>query len=191
MKPVDKKTLLVSLKLIGLLCIAFLIILFLPGYAHHLLLVISAALILSGFGSLLGYREQAKWIEATARLTSVNEREEEVAVSEYSRIKYYYPEIEYEYKTNGALHSGRNVSFEKENVWVPEVNKWGDPTPEEKRWWLSYKPGDEIPVYINPGDESEAVLVKYVVKARRSHHLALMASGFLLGLMWLLLVSVY
>ncbi len=189
MKPVDNKTLLVSLKLIGLLCIAFLAILFLPGYAHHLLLVISAALILSGFGSLLGYREQAKWIEGTARLTSVNEREEEVAVSEYSRIKYYYPEMEYEYMTNGALRSGKSVSIEKENVWVPEVNKWGDPTPEEKRWWLAFKPGDEIPVYINPSDEGEAVLVRDVIKARRSHHLALTAGGFLLGLTWLLLVS--
>ena len=189
MKPIDTKVLLLALKLIGLLCIAFLVIVYMPQYAHHLLLVISAALVLIGLGSLLKYKEQANWVEKKAKVKSVNECEEEVAISEYARLKYYYPEIEYEYVVNGSTRLGQAVSFEKENVWVPEVNNWGDPTPEEKRWWLSLKPGDELPVYINLRNENEAVLVKGVMKSRRSHHLALIVSGLLVGLIWLFLVN--
>jgi hypothetical protein len=188
MKSIDTKMLLFSLNLIGLLCIAFFIIVFIPQHAHHLLLVISAALVLIGLGSLLKYKGQANWIEGKAKIKNINECEE-VAISEYSRLKYYYPEIEYEYVVNDATHMGRIVSFEKENVWVPEVNIWGDPTPEEKRWWLSLKPEDELPVYINPRNESEAVLINDVVKERHSHHLALMVSGVLVALIWLFLVS--
>ena len=189
MKLVNTKILLFSAKLIGLLCVAFLVIVYMPRQAHHLLLLISAALVLMGLGSLLRYKEQANWIEEKAKIKNINECEEEVAISEYSRLKYYYPEIEYQYVAKGTTHSGKTVSFEKENVWVPEVNNWGDPTPEEKRWWLSLKPDDELSVYINPSNESEAVLIRDVDKTRRSHHLALIVSGLLVGLIWLFLVS--
>lgn len=189
MKPVDTRVLLFSAKLTGLLCVAFLVIIYMPQHAHHLLLVIAAALVFIGMGCLLKYKEQANWIEKKAKLKRINEREEVVVISEYSRLRYYYPEIEYEYVANGPTHLGKIVSFEKENVWVPEVNNWGDPTPKEKRWWLSLKPDDELPVYVNPRDESEAVIIKEVHSSRRSHYLAIIASGFLVGLMWLLLVN--
>ncbi|MEW8309431.1 MAG: hypothetical protein G8D88_20090 [gamma proteobacterium symbiont of Ctena orbiculata] len=51
----DSKTLLLAVKLIALLSIAYLVFLFLPLQAHHLLLVISVTLILIGGGSLLKY----------------------------------------------------------------------------------------------------------------------------------------
>ena len=133
MKHIDTKMLRIALKLIAILCIAFLFIVYMPQHAHHLLLIISAVLVLIGLGSLLKYKEQANWIEGKARLKRINECEEEVAISQYSRLTYYYPEIEYEYVANGATHLGRIVSFEKENVCVPEVYNWGDPTPEKKR----------------------------------------------------------
>jgi hypothetical protein len=189
MKHIDTKMLRIALKLIAILCIAFLIIVYMPQYAHHLLLIISAVLVLIGLGSLLKYKEQANWIKGKARLKKINECEEEVAISQYSRLTYYYPEIEYEYVANGATHLGRMVSFEKENVWVPEVNNSGDPTPEEERWWLTLKPDDELPVYVNSRNEGEAVLINDVVKVRRSHHLALIISGLLVGLLWLFLVN--
>lgn len=104
-------------------------------------------------------------------------------------MKYYYPEVEYEYVANGSIRLGKTVALEKENVWVPEVNAWGDPTSDESRWWLSLQLGDELPVYLNPRNEFEAVLVKDVSSSSRSHYLALLVSGILVGLIWLFLVN--
>lgn len=189
MKPIDTKILNFSFKLIGLLCVAFLVFNFSPQYAHHMLLVVAMVLLFLGGGAALQYKAQANWIENKAVLKHIKECEEEVALSAYIRIKYFYPVVEYEYVANGATHSGTRVSYEKENVWVPEVNNWGDPTPIEKRWWLSLKPGEQLPVYINPRNAKEAVLIKTVAKNRRSHHFALITGGVIIALIWLFLVN--
>ncbi|MES9970737.1 MAG: DUF3592 domain-containing protein [Candidatus Thiodiazotropha sp.] len=188
MVPSHTNLLIFTAKLIALLCIAFLILAFFPHYAHHLLLVLAAALAISGAGSLLKYKSQRNWIESKADLLSCGEQVEEVHVSEYSKLKHYYPIIDYAYSVDGKSYTGNSASNEKENLWVPEVNSWGDPTPASDRWWSSLKPGDNVPVFINPRDHSEAVLVKDVTKARRSHHLALLIGGILIGLIWLALV---
>lgn len=188
MEPIQTKLIIFTTKLIAFLCFAYLTLAFFPQYAHHLLLVIALALVVIGAGSLLKYKSQQNWIESKAKLLSSEEQEEEIAISQYSKLKYYYPIIEYAYAANGKSYTGTTLSHEKENLWVPEVNNWGDPTPAKDRWWSSLKPGDVIPVYINPQDHSEAVLVKDVTKARRSHHLALLTGGILIGLLWLTLV---
>ncbi|MES9988428.1 MAG: hypothetical protein ABW077_11000 [Candidatus Thiodiazotropha endolucinida] len=59
----DSKTLLLAVKLIALFSIAYLVFLFLPLQAHHLLLVISITLILIGGGSFLKYKQHNNWIE--------------------------------------------------------------------------------------------------------------------------------
>ncbi len=185
----DKKAVIVTLKLILLLSVAAVIFFLAPQHAHYIILLIAALLISIGAGSLLNYGSQEKWIEGKARLISVEEQNEEVAISQYSTLKYYFPAIAYEYTANGKHYSGNTVSHEKENIWVAEVNGWGDPTPREDRWWLSLKPGDDLAVYINPRNHEETVLVKGASKARRSHHLALIAGGILLGLVWLMVVG--
>ncbi len=189
MKPVDKKILLFSLKLMVLLSLAFSVMIFAPQHAHHLLLVIAATMLVSGWGSLLQYREQANWIETTASLKRISECEEEVAVSEVGRVRYFYPEIDYEYAVDDRSFESSVVCFEKESVWMPEVSDWGDPIPREDRWWSSLEPGDELPVYVNPRNPAEAVLIRDAGKARRSHHLALLTGGALLALAWLLLTA--
>ncbi|MEW8067135.1 MAG: DUF3592 domain-containing protein [Candidatus Thiodiazotropha endolucinida] len=185
----DNKSFLLAVKLIALLSIAYLVFLFLPLQAHHLLLVISITLILIGGGSLLKYKQHNNWIEDRAKIIDIGEASENVAIDQYSMLKYFYPLIEYEYAVEGKKHSGDTVSHEIENVWVPEVNGWGDPNPETTRWWLSLKPGDDLPVFINPKNHRDTVLVKGASKARRSHHLALLLGGVLLGLIWLTLVG--
>jgi hypothetical protein len=189
MRSVDKKVAKVGLSLIGLLGAAFLFTTFLPSYAHHLLLIVSTALISAGIQALSRYTAQSKWPERRAIIKTIKECEEEIALSQYSRIKYFYPVAEYEYLANGVTYLGRRVSLEKENVWVPEVNEWGDPTPMAERWWLSLKPGAEITVYINPKNEREAVLIRCINKNRRSHHLALVIGGLTLGSIWIFLVK--
>ncbi|MEW8507746.1 MAG: DUF3592 domain-containing protein [Candidatus Thiodiazotropha sp.] len=176
-------------KMIALLCIAAVFFYLAPQYAHHALLVIASILMIIGGGSLFKYRSLGSWIEGSAKLVAIEEREEEVAVSQYSILKYHYPLIEYEYSADGRHYGGNTVSLEKENVWVPEVNNWGDPTPEEDRWWRGLKPGDDIPVYINPRNRGESVLVKGSSTSRRSHHLALLLGGLLIALIWLMVVS--
>ncbi|MEW8523899.1 MAG: DUF3592 domain-containing protein [Candidatus Thiodiazotropha endolucinida] len=185
----DSKTLLLAAKLIALLSIAYLAFLFLPLQAHHLLLVISITLILIGGGSFLKYKQHNNWIEDKAKIVDIGEASEIVAIGQYSKLKYFYPVIDYEYAVDGKNYSGNTVSNEKENVWVAEVNGWGDPNPETARWWLSLKPEDDIPVFINPKNHSDTVLVKGASKVRRSHHLALLLGGLLLGLIWLTLVG--
>lgn len=189
MKPVDKKILLFSLKLFVLLSLAFLVMILAPQHAHHLVLVIAALLVASGWGSLLQYREQAHWKEKKGRVKSIRECAEEVAISEVSRLKYFYPEIEYEYSVDGARFDGTVVSCEKENVWIAESDDWGNPVPADKKWWSSLRPGDDLSVYVNPRNPGEAVLIREAGKTRRSHHLALLAGGILLGLIWLFLAA--
>lgn len=190
MKPTEKKLIRFTLKLLGLVSIAFLVMVLAPQQAHHLLLLIAALLVVKGLGSLLQYREQANWTEFEGKVISVSEREEEVAISKVSRLKYFYPEIEYEYVADGVTRRGKRVAFEKESLWVPEFDDWGDPLAEEKKWWLPLQPGDEVPVYVNPHNRDESVLIKDVSKARRSHHLALVAGGVLLALAWLILAGI-
>lgn len=159
-----------------------------PEHAHYMLLIIALVLVTIGLGGLLKYSEQNNWIEKKAKIVSIEEIEEEVAESLYAKTRYYYPKAEYEYSVNGIAHKSSTVCFEKENLWVPEVNTWGDPTPREKRWWLNLNAGDLIPVYINPKKETEAVLIKHPSKHRRSHHAALVIGGILIGAIWLFLV---
>lgn len=188
MKPADIKLALISIKLIGFLCIAFLVVTYAPHYAHHLLFILGGALIFLGANPLIKYKGQAKWVEKKGIIKSIREHEEEVSYR-FIRVKYYYPAVEYEYMAKGAMHLGKTVSFEKENVWVCEVDNWGVPIPKEKRWWSSLKPGDEISVYVNPQDECMSVLIKDVTKLRRSHHLAVLASGIIISLIWLYLMK--
>ena len=68
-------------------------------------------------------------VENRSKINTHRRAKEEVAISEFSNLKYYYPIVEYEYITNGLAYSGNIVLVEKENIWVPEVNNWGDLTP--------------------------------------------------------------
>lgn len=182
----DIKLLAFTVKLIALVIIAFAFITVTPQHAHYLLLVIAATLCFLGSKALLHYKAQSRWIEKKATVKSLTEREE-VSISQYAKIKYYYPEIEYEYTVNGVRHLASTVSLEKENIWLPEINNWGDPIQPEKKWWLAVKPGDELPVFINPLNEYESVLINIETKSRKSHHLSLIVSGVLLALIWLIL----
>lgn len=188
MKAVNLNLISSILKVIILLCAAFIFIFFAPQYGHYILLALGVGLFGYGANSLNQYTNQERWVETKAKLKRIEECEEEVAVSEYYNLKYYYPIAEYEYAAKGVNYTGSVVSLDKENIWVPEVNDWGEPTSIDKRWWASLKPGDEMPVYFNPTNESQAVLIKSIGRSRRSHYLALAAGGILLVVIWLFLV---
>ena len=185
MDRVDKKIIFITFVIVGLLCLAYAVINYLPKFSHHLLLVVASGLFFSGLSALIKYKSYSGWVEKLATLIKIEEGEEEIAISEYTRIKYYYPIAEYEYAMDGVKHIGNVVSFEKENVWVPEVDKWGTHTPQKLRWWLSLKAGDKVPVFVNPKNSRQSVLIKTVAKERRSHYIALLFGGIVICLIWL------
>ena len=151
-----------------------------------MLLLIAVILLYFGLKPLRHSRRQAAWIQATAKIVDLREAEEQETVSGAARIVYHYPEIDYEYAVDGKSYRGDTVSAHRENVRVAESNAWGDPGPDSARWWRALKPGDAIPVFVNPENHADAVLVTSVTKSRRSHYLALTAAGILLVAAWLL-----
>lgn len=167
-----------------LLIAAFAIILLFPQHAHYLVLAMGGGLVARGIVPLWQYRALAGWTQRTAVIKRIEEREQAVPLSESTRNKYLYPAVEYEYLANGQPQLAQTVSLEKENVWVPEVDQWGTPTPATARWWRTLAPGDEIPVFVNPRDERKAVLVRTLDRRRRSHHLALVVAGVILLALW-------
>ena len=187
MMSVGKKitiTLAAALTLFGA---SYAVIMLFQQHAHYLLLATGVVLVARGIIPLRRYRALEGWGQCTAVVKRIEEREEVMPLSESTRNKYFYPAVEYEYLANGQRHLARAVSLEKENVWVPEVDQWGNPTPLPARWWLSLAPGSELPVFVNPRDEREAVLVRTLNRRRRSHHLALLVAGIILIALWPLL----
>ena len=186
MKPEDIRFFVIALKILALVCISGVVILVFPENKHHILLVIAGVLLTAGLGPLIKYNEQSKWGREKATLKSITEKEEIKVIGQYNeKMKYFYPELEYEYSIDGERHSGNTISFERENIWVPETNSWGEPTPEDKRWWHSLSAGDEITIFVNPRNPEETVVYPTVNTRRRSHHLALVLSSIILGLLWL------
>jgi len=176
-----------SLAIVLLVVFAILIFIW-PKQGHIVLLVIAAILIFLGIKSLIKYNLQSNWLEKTAKIKHINEIEEEVYLTATVTGKYYYPSIEYEYTLDGKLYTNNLVAYEKENIWVPETNNWGDPTPTKERWWLKLKQGEEIPVYINPNNKNESVLIQKVSKNWQSHHLALIVGGLIIIVLWGVLI---
>lgn len=187
MRQVSTKPLFVACLLFGLIGLATLVTSWMPAQAHHLLLLIAVALIAVGASALHRYRAMADWIEVPARLTKIIECEEVVSASAASALHFYYPEAEYEYSVNGETYHGDRVGFDRENYRVAREDALGDHVTAAQRWWLALRPGQTLPAFVNPRNASEAVLVKSIVPARRSHHLAQMAAGVLLALLWMVL----
>ncbi len=106
-------------------------------------------------------------------------------MSQYTRLKFYYPEVTYKYVYEGKEYESSSVSNNLENIWVPEVDEWGTPTPEDKKFWSKWVPGTEIEVLINPRKPSEAVIYKKLSRKYRSHNYALIVGGLLLVAAWM------
>ena len=97
---------------------------------------------------------------------------------------YLYPEVEYEYSHNGQNYMSTVVADSVRDVWVPEINAFGDKTPEAKKIWQNWVCGAEVPVFINPQNPHQSVLINRPSKKRKSHLLALIVSGLLVFFVW-------
>jgi len=163
-----------------------------PDLAHYLLLLLATLLVFVGASKLKRYSDKKDWIQSAAVLETVVERSKAIIESQYgAKRKYLYPEVEYEYIHDGQKYKSTALAESIQDVWVPEINMLGEKTPEAKKPWRNWGPGLKVPVYINPKDPRQTVILNQLSQKRRSHHLALIVSGVLIFFAWLLIVAVF
>lgn len=160
-------------------------ILFFPSGAHFVILLFSLSLISVGIRKLYPYFRAKKWIKLQATILDIQEVEESVIQSESGPSKYYYPVIVYQYEYMDSQFQANQVCFEKQNIWLAEYNLWGDKLREQDKFWCNWQVGSEIPVFINPRNPGQSVLITELSPKHRSHHYAIALSGVLLFVVWL------
>lgn len=159
-------------------------------FIHNVVLIISITLFSIGAFRLNKYNALNKWIKLEAVISSIKEKYKDVALSEYTTVKYFYPVISYGYIINNHSYKSSSVSSNIENIWVCEVDNFGVKTKDENMFWRSLKNGDVIDVYINPNQPKEAVIVNAFSTNYKSHNLALIISGILIFSLWLYLKQI-
>ncbi|MDH5389189.1 MAG: DUF3592 domain-containing protein [Gammaproteobacteria bacterium] len=153
--------------------------------SHYIILSIAIALSAIGIFRLNKYSSLNKWVKLGAIILSIKESWKDVALSPYSIAKYYYPEIEYEYNFNSNSYKSKAVSFNLQNIWVCEVDDFGIEAKDDDMFWRAWQKGDEISIYVNPQQPSQAVIINELVSQYKSHNLALIISGILIFTLWL------
>jgi len=182
-----RKAIRIILAIIVLLLLAFLFIFTSPLDAHNIILLIALVLIVIGGGNLLKYKSHQSWFHSTARLTSFEVKKHK-ELNQGPPTIYLYPAVEYEYEVDGTVYKNDVVAFEKENIWVLDGYGWDGKLLQSKAKWSQWKVGMELPVFIDPENKEEAVLIVEISKRRRSHHLAFILAGVMLSALWLMFV---
>jgi hypothetical protein len=174
----------IAFKLLLIVCAALIVAQMAPQYAHHLLLVIALLLALSGFGEMIVRQSRPPWLEYEGRLIRIAEM---TAMSETDNGKAEtccYPVAEYEYSVNGRRHTGSIVAHSLETIRQPLSASPADSN-TCRYWWRDKHAGDSVPVYVNPANAGDAVLVRPAAGLPRSHPVAWLTSGLLFALAWL------
>jgi len=143
------------------------------------LLVVSALLIAFGTKGLLPYFMARNWPTTSARIIRIKEEWRDVPLSPIIFVKYWYPLVEYEYMVDGMKYCSNRVSFKIQDIWVPEVDKWGKQTEESAKLWSSWQDHMKIPIYFNPRNPKAAVIVKAIGRGRIGHYLSSIVGGIL------------
>lgn len=143
------------------------------------LLLIAITLIFFGVRGLLPYLRSRSWKSIDARVVAISERVKEVWLSESVKIGYSFPELKYEYCVGNKKYLADRVAFQLRDIWVPEVNEWGDKTAAGDRFWAKWKVNTIIRIFIDPRKPWSAVIVRDMDGRRFSHYMALIGSGVL------------
>ena len=157
------------------------------AFLHNLIFIISIALILIGTYRLNKYNSLKKRIKVDAVITHIKEKHKDVSLSEYTTVKYFYPEISYNYIINNHSYKSNSVSSNIENIWVCEVDDFGVETKNKNMFWRSLKTGDVISAFIAPNEPNDSVIVNVFSANYKSHNLALIISGILVFSLWVYL----
>lgn len=149
--------------------------------AFLVLVLILFSILLLCFGAIpiIRYRKSEAWQKVDAKIISISESFKEVSSSEYQKIKYYYPIIEYEYNFGGTIYTSSQVSFDIKNVWVPEVDNCGAVSEKNVYFWRAWESGSIVNAFVNPSNPSQSCLIIDLSNSRKSHYLSLIVSGLL------------
>ena len=139
-----------------------------------------------GVYRLRKYVRASEWVTCKAKIQKCREAYKEVPQA-LTTTKYYFPLVTYEYFFNNHVYTSTLVSPHIRNIWVCEVNNWGDITPEDNKFWNTWKSGQEIDISVDPNNPSESYVVKELSTPHRSHNYALILSGILIFIFWFFL----
>lgn len=160
-----------------------------PDTAPTVALALSVTLIVVGLRALFYYARASKWPSVEATVLGVTEDRIDV-IMHYNALRHFYPKIRYQYTFQGVEHISDRVSFQVEDIWVPEYDPWGIKTEEKAKFWRNWKEGEKIAAYVNPRKPSESVLIRQAARRNRSQQVALIVGGVLIGAIWLFLFSI-
>jgi len=124
------------------------------------------------------------WADCDATIISISEKYKFIAASEFQRIKYYYPDIRYKYKFEGKEYISNKVVEDIKDIWIPEVDSWGNELSLSKRFWCDWKNGDNVGMYINPSYPNQSIIIKKLSREGINHGIALLISGALILSIW-------
>ena len=127
-----------AIKWLPILIIGGILAFSVPEHAHHFLVVLGIAIALRGTTNLVKINGILNWKEYPGKVLDIRDTFEEVSMTPVTSVKYYYPEVTYEYKVEGEKYKNSRVGFELESVWVPEVDNWGQPTPDSEKFWAKW-----------------------------------------------------
>ena len=147
---------------------------------YYLLVVISIALIVIGSYGLVVHANMKTWVATKGVIRYIEEKHKDVALSETILIKYFFPEVRYEYEVEGRKYISEKVAFNIKDVWVPEVDQWGQKTADSCKVWSDWKDGSVISVYYNPRHPEISVAIAQAGAKRLSHYIACVIGGIVL-----------
>jgi len=150
------------------------------AFLHNLIFIISITLFLIGTFRFNKYHSLQERIKVDAVISHIKEKHKDVSLSEYTTVKYFYPEISYNYIINNHSYKSNLVSSNIENIWVCEIDNFGVETKNQNMFWRSLKVGDVISVFIAPNEPEDSVIVNTFSANYKSYNLALITSGILI-----------
>ena len=156
-------------------------------FMNCIVLFIGTGLVLFGLYFLFSYMNLRKWHKNKATIVSINESWQEIAISEYTNVKYFFPQIKYKYQIDGEIFYSDRVCKDLKLIWVPEVDSWGGVTSNDMKFWKYWSVGSSINIYIDPNNHDSAVIINKIDAKKLLNYITLIIAGVLMIVAWYIL----
>jgi hypothetical protein len=154
-----------------------------PRAAPVVTMALPVTLIFAGLRGLVNDARASKWPSVEATVLGVSEDWIDV-IMHYNALRHFYPRVRYRYTFQGVEYVSDRVSFQVEDIWVPEYDQWGIKTDGAAKLWRNWKEGGKIAAYVNPKNPAESLLVPRAARRNKSQQIALVVGGVLIGVVW-------
>ena len=170
--------------------LVFLVVYLFPVIKEYILLVLSLLIFFYCLVISYWYRRVNNWTTVDAVIKDFHEQFIDTPASQYSSIKQFYPEIEYEYNYNNVTCRSDKVFVNFKDVAVPEMDFLGREIDKTERPWYGWKEGDVITVYVNPKKTCASLVFTKMSKSNKYHHLSYLVLSLMLFISWLYLKEI-